>query len=282
MLRDICARCFQFSVKDRRRPPCDASATRSFVPASDVEDRAPVASHASIGTLADPLSDLSVEVPPAPLETEEVGPDAAPLLRSIYVQIGTPLGWRGRMAWSDAQWEDELSRQGVRGWVARVDGEIAGLVELEAEPNGDVGIVVFGLVPEFIGTGWTRCPRRPAAGAERRRCSTTRRVWRKYSCRVVRQFQCHGYRGCGGQRPSGFTNTDLGREIGRRRGWRLRLFGPRRRGMVLRAQSLALPTTFSLSFERSPYAGERSYAARGTARARLSACPRRASIVRSA
>jgi GNAT superfamily N-acetyltransferase len=35
-----------------------------------------------------------------------------------------------------------------------VDDELAGLVELEAEPNGDVGIVVFGLVPEFIGQGY--------------------------------------------------------------------------------------------------------------------------------
>ena len=31
-------------------------------------------------------------------------------------------------------------------WIARVDDQLAGLVELEAEPKGDVGIVVFGLV----------------------------------------------------------------------------------------------------------------------------------------
>jgi len=93
-------------------------------------------------------------LPPAPLEMEEVGPDAASVVRSIYVRIGTPLGWRGRMAWSDTQWEEELSRQGVGAWVARVDGEIAGLVELETEPAGDVGIVVFGLVPELVGKGF--------------------------------------------------------------------------------------------------------------------------------
>jgi len=58
------------------------------------------------------------------------------------------------MAWSDTQWEEELSRQGVGAWVARVDGEIAGLVELETEPAGDVGIVVFGLVPELVGKGF--------------------------------------------------------------------------------------------------------------------------------
>lgn len=85
---------------------------------------------------------------------EEVGPAAAPVLRSTYVRIGDPHRWIGRSAWSDAQWEEELSRPGVRAWIAMVDGEVAGLVELEAEENGDVGIVVFGLVPEFVGRGF--------------------------------------------------------------------------------------------------------------------------------
>ena len=31
---------------------------------------------------------------------------------------------------------------------------VAGLAELEAQPNGDVGIVVSGLVPEFVGKGF--------------------------------------------------------------------------------------------------------------------------------
>jgi GNAT superfamily N-acetyltransferase len=92
--------------------------------------------------------------PPARLEVEEVGPAAAPVLRSTYVRIWTPLASGGRIAWSDAQWEEELSRPHVRAWLARVGGEVAGFVELEAEPNGDVGIIVFGLVPEFVGKGF--------------------------------------------------------------------------------------------------------------------------------
>ncbi len=92
---------------------------------------------------------------PAPqLEVEEVGPAAAPLLRAIYVRIWAPLASGGRMDWSDEQWADELSRPGVGAWVARVGGDIAGFFDLEAEPNGDVGIVVFGVVPEFIGSGF--------------------------------------------------------------------------------------------------------------------------------
>lgn len=92
--------------------------------------------------------------PPARLELQEVGPAAAPLLRSTYVRIGEPYGWTGRSAWSDAQWEEELSRPGIRAWIARVDENVVGLVELESESNGEVGIVVFGLVPEFVGRGF--------------------------------------------------------------------------------------------------------------------------------
>jgi GNAT superfamily N-acetyltransferase len=76
------------------------------------------------------------------------------VLRSVYVHIGAPHGWTGRTSWSDAEWEKELSRPGVRAWVAQVDDDIVGFVELEADEGGDVGIVVFGLVPEFVGKGF--------------------------------------------------------------------------------------------------------------------------------
>lgn len=92
--------------------------------------------------------------PPVPMEIVEVGPVAAPLVRSLYVRIWEALASGGRMGWSEAKWEDELSRSGVGAWVARVDGDLVGFVELEARPTGDVGIVVFGLVPEFIGKGF--------------------------------------------------------------------------------------------------------------------------------
>jgi GNAT superfamily N-acetyltransferase len=91
---------------------------------------------------------------PAPLVLEEVGPAAAPILRSTYVRIWAPLASGGRNAWSDAEWEEELLRPGVRAWLARVEGTVAGFVELEAQAKGDVGIVIFGLVPEFVGKGF--------------------------------------------------------------------------------------------------------------------------------
>jgi RimJ/RimL family protein N-acetyltransferase len=91
---------------------------------------------------------------PDPIDLRPVGPGSAELLRSTYLRIGAPHGWTGRTEWSDAQWAEELNRRGVRTWIAYVDDELAGFVELESEPNGDVGIVVFGLVPEFVGRGF--------------------------------------------------------------------------------------------------------------------------------
>jgi GNAT superfamily N-acetyltransferase len=87
------------------------------------------------------------------IQLHEVSVDAAPLVRSIYARIGAPLGWAGRMAWTEAQWVNELSKPGVRAWIAVMNAETIGLVELESEANGDVGIVILGLVPEFVGRG---------------------------------------------------------------------------------------------------------------------------------
>ena len=91
---------------------------------------------------------------PAPIHLEEVGPDGSSLLRDVYVRIAAAVGWAGRSAWPDQQWKDELSRPGVRTWTARVDHEVAGLLELEADSEGNVGIVIFGLLPEFLGKGF--------------------------------------------------------------------------------------------------------------------------------
>ncbi len=104
--------------------------------------------------MTSPSQLVAARPPPAPLELEAVDDASASVVRSTYVRIGAPHGWIGRTGWSDAQWAEELSLPGVKAWLARVDGEVAGFVELEAESNGDVGIVVFGLAPEFVGRGF--------------------------------------------------------------------------------------------------------------------------------
>ncbi|WP_132189946.1 MULTISPECIES: GNAT family N-acetyltransferase [Kribbella] len=91
---------------------------------------------------------------PAPLVLEEVGPDSAELIRAVYVRIWEPLGSGGRSIWTNERWADELSQPAVHTWVARVEGAVAGLVELELAANGNVGIVIFGLLPEFQSKGF--------------------------------------------------------------------------------------------------------------------------------
>jgi GNAT superfamily N-acetyltransferase len=91
---------------------------------------------------------------PAPVELVKLDRTGASLLRSTYARIGAPLNWQSRRLWADEQWEQLLGRQDVHAWIARVGGEVAGMVELEVQPGGDVEIVVFGLVPEFIGKGF--------------------------------------------------------------------------------------------------------------------------------
>jgi GNAT superfamily N-acetyltransferase len=91
---------------------------------------------------------------PAPVELVKLDQAAAAVLRRTYARIAAPLNWQSRRTWSDAQWARLLARAQVHAWIARVGEEVAGVVELEAQPGGDVEIAVFGLIPEFIGRGF--------------------------------------------------------------------------------------------------------------------------------
>jgi GNAT superfamily N-acetyltransferase len=125
--------------------------------------------------------------PPVRIDAQEVGPDAASLVRSTYIRIWTPLASGGRMAWSETQWKEELCLPGVRTWIARVEEEVAGLVELQADESGTVGIVVFGLVPEFVGRGFgggfLTLATRLAWNMRTPRGAPARRVWLQTSSR---------------------------------------------------------------------------------------------------
>ena len=131
--------------------------------------------------MTSPSQLVPARTPPARIGLHEVGHAAAPVLRATYAQVGAPHAWTGRSSWSDAEWVEELSRPGVRAWIARIDEDVAGLLELEAQPNGDVGIVVFGLVPEFVGKGFggafLTLATQLAWGMKSPRGLPTRRVW---------------------------------------------------------------------------------------------------------
>jgi RimJ/RimL family protein N-acetyltransferase len=77
----------------------------------------------------------------------------APLVRETHVRVGTPHHWSS-VHWTDEQWAAVLTIPHQYNWILRVDGEVAGLTSMLAEPGGDVQIMVFGLVPEWVGRGY--------------------------------------------------------------------------------------------------------------------------------
>lgn len=77
----------------------------------------------------------------------------SPLIKSVQTRVATPHHWP-TLLWSDDQWRQWLSRPGLRHWIVRFHGEAAGIVELEAQPGGEVEVVSFGLVPEYVGCGY--------------------------------------------------------------------------------------------------------------------------------
>jgi GNAT superfamily N-acetyltransferase len=91
---------------------------------------------------------------PSAVELQKVSAEAASAVRITYRSVFLPLGSAGRGDWPEPRWADELASPNVHVWLARAKGDIIGLVELEKEPNGDVGIVVLGVKPNIIGNGY--------------------------------------------------------------------------------------------------------------------------------
>ncbi|WP_116426745.1 GNAT family N-acetyltransferase [Streptomyces spongiicola] len=71
--------------------------------------------------------------------------------RFLYTAVGGDIRWTDRLGLTHVQWEEALTRPGVETWVAYERGTPAGYVELEAQDEGAVEIVYFGLVPAFRG-----------------------------------------------------------------------------------------------------------------------------------
>ncbi len=137
------------------------------------------------------------ETPPVPVELTEVGAESAAVVRSTYVRIWAPLRAHGRMEWSDEEWGAELSHPAIRTWLARVEGNTAGFVELERGTKGDVGIVVFGLVPEYQGKGLGAAFLTSATQKAWKIGTPTKRVWLQTSsedhAHALNNYQRRGF-----------------------------------------------------------------------------------------
>lgn len=71
--------------------------------------------------------------------------------RFLYASVGSDIRWLDRLGWTYAQWQEQLSRPGAETWVAYEKGTPAGYVELDAQDDGVVEVVYFGLIPAFRG-----------------------------------------------------------------------------------------------------------------------------------
>jgi GNAT superfamily N-acetyltransferase len=104
-----------------------------------------------------------------------------PSVRTMAARVGGPHGWRSVVR-TVPEWEAlEAEHPLLQYWFVVFDGEPVGVANLEPQPAGEVEILTFGLVPEWVGRGlggyaltlalrqaWATEP----VGAER-----VRRVW---------------------------------------------------------------------------------------------------------
>lgn len=86
---------------------------------------------------------------PAGVDVERVGVADAALVADLQRRIGTPHHWPVRPR---AEWATRLAR--LWGGVLRVRGRTGGLLLLAPQPEGNVEIATFGLVPELVGRGF--------------------------------------------------------------------------------------------------------------------------------
>ncbi len=87
------------------------------------------------------------------LRIERAEVPCAELSKFLHTAVGHPWRWGGRWDWDRDDWERHAARKDMETWVAYLRGTPAGYFELSKGPEGDVQIMCFGLLPQFIGKG---------------------------------------------------------------------------------------------------------------------------------
>ncbi len=91
-------------------------------------------------------------------------PEAAPTIarvtapapelgRFFYTSVGWRWQWVDRLSWSLDDWHRHQARPGSEFWAAWLDGAPVGYYELDRHEDGTTEILLFGLLPAFIGQG---------------------------------------------------------------------------------------------------------------------------------
>ena len=76
--------------------------------------------------------------------------------RFLYDTVGRDYDWTSRKTLSDAELATLLNDPRLEVHVLTADGAPAGFAELDRRVEGEVELVQFGLLPEFIGQGLGR------------------------------------------------------------------------------------------------------------------------------
>lgn len=87
---------------------------------------------------------------PAITRVMDVSPE---LGRFFYTAVGWRWQWVDRLPWRLPEWERLQTRQGFEFWTAWLDGAPVGYYELDRHEDGTTEILLFGLLPAFIGRG---------------------------------------------------------------------------------------------------------------------------------
>jgi GNAT superfamily N-acetyltransferase len=89
----------------------------------------------------------------ADLSLALIDPPMPELNRFFYTTVGANWYWHDRLPWTFANWRAYLARPELQTWMIAVKGTPAGYFELERQPQGEVEICYFGLLPAFVGAG---------------------------------------------------------------------------------------------------------------------------------
>jgi GNAT superfamily N-acetyltransferase len=136
---------------------------------------------------ASPRADVRVERAAIPLPE---------LSRFLYTAVGGAWYWLDRLSWDYARWLDYLDRPAVETLLLYVSGTPAGYFELEVQPEENVEVAYFGLLPRFTGQGLGGYLL--SVGVERAWEQDARRVW-VHTCSLdgptaLANYQARGFR----------------------------------------------------------------------------------------
>src|SRR5437870_5620297 len=76
------------------------------------------------------------------------------LNRFLYAAVGAGWSWYSRLPGDYGRWLAYLDRPEFETWVAYVSGTPAGYFKLERQPDDNVELAYFGVMPNFIGKGF--------------------------------------------------------------------------------------------------------------------------------